>query len=123
VRIKSVGFDNFEQETLKNENAAILLCMNRGRGFSNQAEALCAAAKAFSERLVPLVLDEDFVEPFRLRYGIKGTPTFLIFLGGMEKGRLLGQHGQETLRRFVEESLGPSTARSRVSDPMDEPEI
>lgn len=105
MALKSVGFYSFEQEALKNDCPVVLLCMHRGREFSSHAEVLRDTAEAFPDRLVPLVLDEEFIEPFRHRFGVKGTPTFLVFFEGREMGRLLGQHDRDALYRLIKESL------------------
>ena len=44
-------------------------------------------------------------ESAREKFNVKGTPTFMIFIGGTEKGRILGQVKQKTWEDFVSRTL------------------
>lgn len=104
------GFRNFEFELLQHHQAVLLLCLPRNSDYFSQVQALMGCCKAWDGSLTPGVLDEDFVEPFKRRYSVGGTPTFLIFKQGKELERRLGQHSPEALIRFAEETLGPKVS-------------
>lgn len=40
------------------------------------------------------------------RFLVKGTPTFLIFAGGREVDRLIGESDGETLDEFIRNAIG-----------------
>lgn len=103
--IFSIGLENFEKDVLKENRAVLLLCMYRDTEFQKQVEIIEALHNSYGEGLKTCVLEEEFVEVFMERYSIKGTPTFLIFVGGREKGRMLGQASPETLRDLVLQTL------------------
>jgi hypothetical protein len=46
-------------------------------------------------------LHEKFIEPFKMRYNVLGTPTFLILFKGKEKARMLGLANKQSLMDFV----------------------
>lgn len=108
--ITCLGFDNFNREVTRQDQILFLLCMPQNRDFPEQVQALVECCRRFNGRLTPGVLDEAFIEPFRCRYEVRGTPTFLIFNAGNELDRLLGLHSSEALTRFAEETLGSKRA-------------
>ncbi len=110
------GFKNFAFELLQHHQAVLLLCMPRNSDFFFQVQALIDGCNAWDGSLTPGVLDEEFVEPFKRRYNVGGTPTFFIFKEGKELDRRLGQHSVETLTRFAEETLGQK-CRDNVKPP------
>ncbi|MBW1731656.1 MAG: hypothetical protein JRH08_14930 [Deltaproteobacteria bacterium] len=96
-----VGPQNFEKEVIQESRPVLLLCTQRDSDFNKQIEVMETVHSAFSEKLKACLLEQDFVEVFMEMYDIKGTPTFVMFTGGREKARLLGQIAPETLRNFV----------------------
>ena len=103
--IFSIGLENFEKDVLEEDKAVLLLCMYRDTEFQRQIEIIEALHNIYSEKLKACVLEEEFIEAFMERYSIRGTPTFLMFIGGSEKNRMLGQASLETLRDFLSETL------------------
>ena len=106
--IFSIGLENFENDVLEEDRAVLLLCMYRDTEFQRQIEIIEALHKIYAAKLKTCVLKEEFIEVFMERYSIKGTPTFLIFIGGREKNRMLGQSSLETLKDFLSETLPPN---------------
>ena len=102
-----VGSENFEKEVIREPKPVLLLCTQRDSEFNKQIEVMETVHNAFCERLKACLLEQDFVELFMKMYHIKGTPTFIMFAGGQEKARLLGQAAPETLRDFVLGVLSP----------------
>lgn len=103
--ILSIGPENFERDVIEENRPVLLLCMYRDAEFQKQIEIVEALDNSYGEGLKTRVLEEGFIEVFMERYGIKGTPTFLIFAGGSERGRMLGQASAEALRDFVSQTL------------------
>lgn len=103
--IFSIGLENVERDLPEEDKAVPLLCMYRDTEFQRQIEIIEALHKIYAAKLKACVLEEEFIEVFMERYSIKGTPTFLIFIGGREKNRMLGQASLESLRDFLSETL------------------
>jgi len=104
--IRSVGLEDFEKEVLKERMPVFILCMHRDPDFLGQIEVIeRIAAKTCGDRLKLRLLEEESVEVFRKNYGVGGTPTFLIFSGGREMNRLLGQVDPRTLEEFLSRTL------------------
>lgn len=106
MNIICLGFDNFTDAISRQDQVLFLLCMPHNNDYPEQVQALQDCCKDFDGLLIPGVVNEAFIEPFRLRYEVRGTPTFLIFKNGNELDRLLGMHSPEALVRFAEETLG-----------------
>ena len=56
------------------------------------------------KKLKVCLLDEDSVGAF-LKFGVEGSPAFIIFYDGEEKGRMLGKADKETLSNFILKTL------------------
>jgi len=99
---------NLEQEVIFEKKPVLILCMPLNDQFSQQKKILEELA---AERLAEIktgLIREDFIEPFRKNYGVKGTPTFLVLKKGQEVGRLLGVAERSTLSRWLDEIIGIS---------------
>lgn len=104
-RLKLVGAYNFESEVIREQKPVFLSCFDRNIKFEKRKEAINSISKIFGDALKVCVLKEDFIGVFKEKYNIYGTPTFLVFFGGEEKDRMLGQADQETLKSFIAHAL------------------
>ncbi|MBW1782966.1 MAG: thioredoxin family protein [Deltaproteobacteria bacterium] len=104
--IRSVGLEDFDREVLKEKMPVLVLCMHRDPDFSGQLEVIHrVVTKTCGDRLKVCLLKEDSVGVFRETYGVGGTPTFLLFRGGREMSRLLGQAEPGVLKEFLSRTL------------------
>ena len=93
--------DNFADEVLSLTKPVLLLCMPRGDDFPSQMSLLEDIAARHGLGLKVGLLAEEFIETFKKKLDISGTPTFLIFSEGKEKNRMLGLADAQTLESFV----------------------
>lgn len=100
-----IRMDNFESEVINEKRPVLLLCIHRDFGFEEQEEVIESISKSYADVLKVCLLDNDFLGAFGEKLGVDGTPTFLIFQGGKEKGRMLGQADKETLVAFLSQAL------------------
>ncbi|GAF80641.1 unnamed protein product, partial [marine sediment metagenome] len=104
--IRSIGLEDFEKEVLKERIPVLVLCMHRDPDFHGQIEVIeRVTAKTYGDRLKVCLLEEESVGVFMEKYGVGGTPTFLIFTGGREMSRLLGQAEPGILKEFLFRTL------------------
>ncbi len=103
--IPSIRSDNFELEVMKEKRPVLLACPHAYFEFIEQKEVLKSISKEYEEELKVCLLSEDFIGVFREKYGVEGTPTFLVFVGGKEKKRLLGKASREALIAFLSQTL------------------
>jgi hypothetical protein len=96
----SVGTDNFSSEVLQGKMPVLLATIRRDYGYKEQTRVLEGVSKEYVERLKVCLLDENSIGTFR-KCGIDGSPAFVIFYGGTEKGRMLGKADRGTLSKFV----------------------
>jgi hypothetical protein len=61
------------------------------------------AAAKYNGRLKIGLIDESFIGPFKKRYNVLGTPTFLILNQGREKNRSLGLADEQTITALISE--------------------
>jgi len=101
AQIHCVSEDNFEAVVAHENMPVLLLCMPRDDHFALQIKVVTEAVVKYVGPLKIGLLDESFIGPFRKRYGVPGTPTFLILHKGREKGRLLGLADEQMLGAFI----------------------
>jgi len=92
---------NFTTEIDKAEKPVLLLCMPKGPDFSSQFILLHQIAEKYKDNLKVCLLEEELINGFRQMRHIKGTPVYLLFFQGKEKGRMLGMAGEEQLTSFL----------------------
>ncbi len=100
----SVGMDNFDSEIRLEMKPVLLACIRRGFELREQIDLLEKISRKYAPNLKICLLYEGLNEVYRT-LAIQGTPTFLLFFGGEEKGRMLGKVKVETLNTFVFKSL------------------
>ena len=96
---------NFEAEILATDRPVLLMCVSGGRVYAEQARVLNQLPEKYRKKVHVCCLEEDFINGFKEMYGIKGTPVFLLFHKGEEKGRLLGRADKERLETFLTRNL------------------
>ncbi len=99
--IRFIGPENFEKEVITEKKSFLLLVMPPGSEFPKQVEIIEETERKHGPELKAGLVHEDFIEKFKEKYRISGTPTFLFFLRGKEKDRLLGLANRETLTSFI----------------------
>ena len=56
-----------------------------------------------TEGLRVFLIDTDAMEDFCEPFSITGTPTYILFADGRERGRIVGYHDEDTFRRKLQE--------------------
>jgi len=82
--------ENFEQEVVAEKRPVLVLCMTRDEEFPQQMKALEDIARRYGDEIKAGVLEEDFIQAFKKKYNILGSPTFLILVEGQEKSAHVG---------------------------------
>lgn len=93
---------------LDNDTGTLLIaCLKKDRGFRENLGRLGEAASLLREdgMVIGYVLD-DMLPYFADRFGIAGTPTYLMIRSGIIIGTLLGKITVPALVRFVREMDG-----------------
>jgi hypothetical protein len=104
----SVEMDNFESEVTMAQKPVLLACIRRGFELKGQIELLEMLSDLYGHTIKICIVYEEYNEAYRA-LNIEGTPTFLMFFGGEEKGRMLGNAKTETLSAFVAEFFQQQT--------------
>ena len=105
--LAEVNDNNFEAEVLKSEIPVLVdfwaeWC-HPCRQLTPTVEAI---ALSYSEktRVVKLNVDDNAATAQRL--GIKGIPTLILFKGGVEADRIVGNTSRENISRMIDRALG-----------------
>lgn len=103
--LQRITLDSFHSEIMDADGSFLLACIPRGHGFKKQGEILENISKRYGPWVDVLLVAEDSIRLFGEKFGISGTPYFLIYEGGKQKGRLLGSAGKKRLKSFLLETL------------------
>ena len=109
--VNVVSNRNFEAEILATDRPVLLMCASGRRVNAEQAQVLNQLSDQYRRMVDIYCLEEDYINGFKEMYGIKGTPVFLLFLGGKEKGRMLGRVDRERLETFLNRYLSQTSTR------------
>lgn len=114
-QICHISKTNFEQEVVDEERPVLLMCMPVDYDFGDQVEMLERISQLFGGNIKVGLLEEPFIDKFKHRYDVKGTPTFLILRNGLEQDRSLGLADEQMLLEFVSPFIeSVETRKSRV---------
>jgi hypothetical protein len=97
--------ENFQKEVLEESSPVLVLCMLRDSEFQEQIKVIVSTCNSYGKNLKVCLIVEEFVEILKENFDVEGTPTFLIFTGGLEKGRMLGKAEQKTFADFLSRTL------------------
>ena len=92
---------NYTTEIDRAGKPVLLLCMPKGPDFSSQSILLHQLSEKYKDTVKVCLLEEEMINGFRQMLHIKGTPVYLLFFQGKEKGRMLGMAGEEQLTSFL----------------------
>lgn len=108
--IKLINFREFEREIDSACNPVLMLCIRRDYEFISQTDlirdVLGRMDHGFPIDLKVCLVDEESRPALRERLDLQGSPAFLLFHKGKEKGRLLGVADEERLKGFLSTELG-----------------
>ncbi len=62
-----------------------------------------------TEGLRVFLIDTDAMEDFCEPFSITGTPTYILFEDGRERGRIVGYHDEDTFRRKLQNRMDAET--------------
>lgn len=96
-----INNENYSVEIHQAGKPVLLLCMPKGPDFSDQSTLLHRVAEKHIDELKVCLLEEELINGFKQMLNIKGTPVFVLFYKGKERGRMLGMAGVEQLSAFL----------------------
>lgn len=100
----SIETDNFESEVLAEKKPVLLAFISPDYEYKEQTKVLGGVSKKYGKKLKVYLLDEVAIGTC-MKFGVEGSPAFILFDGGKEKGRMLGKANRETLSAFVSKTL------------------
>lgn len=100
---------------LRNDNIGVLMgeedqpvliaCLCRDKDFQGNIKQLEGIAASFSHQLSVCFVLEDLLPYFTKRYGVVGTPTFLIIRRGNLIEAMLGKNPTQSVINFCKEHI------------------
>ncbi len=98
--LMNVTVTDFSPGITKKEKFALFAYIHRDYDFKNQTDVLKNVLKSLRNDIKIYLLDEESVNTCDW-LDIGGSPTFILFYNGTEKGRLLGKVGKKALTVFL----------------------
>ncbi len=102
--VTSVESGYLGSEIRAEKRPVLLAWVHQGFGSKEQVNVLEDLSKEYGDAMKVCLLDEVFVEAHKA-LEIKGSPTFIVFNEGKEKGRMLGKADIASLSSFVSRTL------------------
>ncbi len=102
--LESIETDEFRTEVLDEKRPVLMACLSRDFRYREQKNILDSVSNEFGEALKVCLRDRENLGAFR-RFGIEGSPAFIIFHEGEERGRMLGMAERDTLSSFISRIL------------------
>ncbi|NQE51327.1 thioredoxin [Herbaspirillum rubrisubalbicans] len=104
--IVTVTDASFEAEVLQSSQAVLVdfwapWCMP----CKMLAPLLADLADEFSDTLRIAKINADENQQSMEKYGVRGLPSMLLFIGGVERARLIGMQSKTRLVAFIEDQL------------------
>ena len=96
--------NNFNTDILLKKMPVLLAFIRRDYDYKQQTKILDNIAKKHGKKLEIYLFDETSAGLF-VKFGIEGSPAFIIFHKGQEKNRMLGKADNDSLSAFVSSSL------------------
>jgi thiol-disulfide isomerase/thioredoxin len=103
--IGSIGLDQFEEKVLKEVYPVLVLCLYHESEFQEQIRIIEEIYQTYVQKMKVYLLEEEALGAFNEKFAVKGTPTFLLFINGNEKGRILGRADSKVLNDFLSRML------------------
>ncbi len=100
----SIDMDNFESEIWLESRPVLLACIHRGFEANEQLKILEAVSTKIAWEVKICLLYKGLSDAYRV-LSVEGTPSFLLYIDGEERGRVLGKVPPETLIDFVSQKL------------------
>jgi hypothetical protein len=110
--IQVITPDSFMGKVISEKKPTLLLCMPQDDDFPSQLTSIESIARRYRSWLKVGLLEEAFIENFKSNLRITGTPTYLFFLNGYERGRMLGLADPTGLERFIFEMTDETAKES-----------
>ena len=104
LMVKTLEPNEFDVE-LHGGEPFLVAFLKRNERFRQQWQVLDEASVRHADRLRCYLYDTDYLETAMQRFLVKGTPTFLLFSGGREVDRLIGESDGETLDDFIKAAM------------------
>ena len=103
--VKTIEPQDFDVELESNGEPFLVAFLKHNERFRIQSQALESASHNNADKVQCYLYDVDYLDTGMQRFMVKGTPTFLLFSGGREVDRLIGESDQETLAEFIRNSI------------------
>ena len=106
----SVKPRQLEQALLEDAAPLAVAFLKRNAHYAEQVRTLAQACQATSPPTACCVCDPDYLPSAARKYDVHGTPTFVLFSDGRERGRLIGAADADSLQDFIAEALHENEA-------------
>lgn len=113
--VHEVTDQSFDQDVIKSE---VPVLVDFWAEWCTPCKALAPTVEKVAQeyggrvKVVKLNIDESNQVP--MKYGIKGIPTLLLFKGGSEVDRSVGNQPKERITQMLDRAIGAAAAESKV---------
>ena len=104
-RARKLGLAEFNDLELGVNHPALVLFNRLESDSDDQIALLEQVVSGLPADLSVFVLEKECIDFFAQRHKVKGSPTYLLFDSGQERGRILGKSDYSSLLGFIRKHL------------------
>jgi thioredoxin 1 len=105
--VSEVTDQSFEQEVLQSDRPVLVdFWAEWCQPCRQLAPTVASVAQKYDGKAKVVKLNVDDNNQTAQRYGIRGIPTLILFNGGSESDRLVGNTSKENIARMIDRVLG-----------------
>ena len=111
TKAKKIGLSDFLDHGIEASKPAVFFCAGIESDDRDQISVLEQVINSIPVDISVYVPEEDFLTSFAKQYKVKGYPTYLLFISGIEKDRFLGKADYANLNHFILKHFSPVKGR------------
>lgn len=104
-KIKTIEPQAIDLELHSGGTPLLVAFLKRNERYPAQLRVLETACRTHGGAVRCFLYNSDYLDTATERFAVKGTPTFLLFHGGREVNRLIGESDNATLDEFIDASM------------------
>lgn len=104
-RVKTLEPHAFDVELSSSRAPLLVAFLKQNERYRDQSRIMNDACERYGDKVNCFLYDADYLDTAMDRFMVKGTPTYLLFSGGREIDRLMGESDRETLDDFIKKAI------------------
>jgi hypothetical protein len=111
IKANKIRLSDFLNNGIEVNRPAVVLCTSHESDDGDQISVLEQVIHNIPLDISIYVPEKDCLPAFEQQFKVKGYPTYLLFISGIERDRFLGKADYANLNHFILKHLSPGKGR------------